>query len=165
MGPFLLKKANLWHSFLPCICCGGNTAAVNEYSFRLHWHWSIVLFNFLLNELHCNLWALAVGLTCCFLMQRLTDDGAAQKLPPSGLNTETAQGDALPTVMLLSPSCFALCAPSKEHSNIFPCLSPSFCLYLIISVLLSAPCCTVVVWIKKCVNPAMGSVFHRLSVT
>lgn len=44
--------------------------------------------------LHCDLWALAVGLTCCFLMQRLTDDGAAQKLPPSGLNTETAQGDA-----------------------------------------------------------------------
>lgn len=84
-----------------------------------------IVFNFPLNELHCNLWALAVGLTCCFLMQRLTDDGAAQKLPPSGLNTETAQGDALPTVMLLSPSCFTLCAPSKVHSDIFPCLSLS----------------------------------------
>lgn len=44
-------------------------------------------------------------------MQRLTDDGATQKLPSSGLNTETAQGDGLSSVMLLSPPCFTLFAP------------------------------------------------------
>lgn len=99
--------------------------------FTLHWHWNITVFNFPLNELHCTFWALSAGLTCCFLMQRLTDNGAAQKLPPSGLNAETAQGDALPTVML-SLSCCTLYALSELHSKIFPCLSLSFCLVFII---------------------------------
>lgn len=62
----------------------------------------------------CVFWALSVGLTCCFLMQRLTDNGAAQKLPSSGLNPETAQGDALLTLSL-SPS-FALYA-SHAHTQ------------------------------------------------
>lgn len=102
----------------PCRCCGRN-ADVKEHFFRPHWHWSIALFNFPLDEVLCDLWALPVVLTCCFLMQRLTDDGAAQKLPPSGLNSETAQGDALPTVMWLSPLCFTLHALCKVHSSIF----------------------------------------------
>lgn len=88
----------------------------------------VAVFNFPQNELYCTLWALSVGLTRCFLMQRLTDDGAAQKLPPSGLNAETAQGDALPPVTLLSPSCFTLYALSKLHSEMFPRLSLPFSL-------------------------------------
>lgn len=80
----------------------------------------VAVFHFPQNELYCTLWALSVGLTRCFLMQRLTDDGAAQKLPPSGLNAETAQGDALPPVLTLSPSCLTLYALSKLHSEMFP---------------------------------------------
>lgn len=62
----------------------------------------------------CVFWALSVGLTCCFLMQRLTDNGAAQKLPSSGLNPETAQGDALLTLSLsqLCPVCI-----TRTHTN------------------------------------------------
>lgn len=75
-------------------------------------------------------------------MQRLTDDGAAQKLPPSGLNAETAQGDALPLVTLLSPSCLTLYALSKLHSEMFPRLSLSFSLDFIF---LRALCRTVLV--------------------
>lgn len=48
-------------------------------------------------------------------MQGLTNDDAVQKLPPSGLKAETAQGDALPTVMSLSLSCFTLHALSELH--------------------------------------------------
>lgn len=80
-------------------------------------------------------------------MQRLTDDGATQKLPPGGLNAETAQGDTMPTVMLLSPPCFA---PSIAHCNTLPLLSISLCLRYIISVLFSAPCRTVVVVVQRC---------------
>ena len=92
-------------------------------------------------------------------MQRLTDDGAAQKLPPSGLNTETAQGDALPTVMLLSPFCFTLYAPSKVYCNIS--LHVCALSYLCWSLL------PVVQWLceeMKCVDLALGLVFHQLSV-
>lgn len=97
-------------------------------------------------------------------MQRLTDDGAAQKLPPSGLNTETAQGDALPSVMLLSPSCFTLYALSKLHSEIFPCLSLSFCLDFIIMCRSPLPVVKYLCEQMKCVNLAMGIGFHQLSV-
>lgn len=83
-------------------------------------------------------------------MQRLTDDGATQKLPPGGLNAETAQGDTMPTVTLLSPPCFALYAPSVAHCNTLPLLSVSLGLRYIISVLFSAPRRTVVVVVQRC---------------
>lgn len=54
-------------------------------------------------------WALTAGLTCCFLMQRLTDNAAAQKLPSSGLNPETAQGETLQTVMSVSFQLYPVC--------------------------------------------------------
>lgn len=82
-------------------------------------------------------------------MQRLTDDGATQKLPAGGLNAETAQGDTMPTATLLSPPCFALHAPSVAHCNTLPILSISLCLRYIISVLFSAPRRTVVV-VQRC---------------
>lgn len=87
--------------------------------------------------LNCTEMALSVGLTCCFLLQRLTDDGAAQKLPPSGLNSETTPGDALPSDMLLSSSCFTLNAPSKTNCNIFLCFS-----HLLYARVLSDLCCS-----------------------
>lgn len=75
-------------------------------------------------------------------MQRLTDEGATQKLPSSGLNTETAQGDALPSVFSVALPCV--------HNNTF--------LFLRLTVLQQ-------LWQKiKCVNRKIDVVFHQLSV-
>lgn len=93
----------------------------------LYWHWNISVLNFPLDELHYSFGAL----------QHLTDDGPPQKLPPSGPNTETAQGDAPHTAMCLSPSCSALYDLSTLHRKISPCLSLYFCLDFIVT------CCSV----------------------
>lgn len=55
-------------------------------------------------------------------MQRQTEDGATQKMPPGGLSTETAQGDAKPKAMMLSASCFIVYACSFEYFNRFDLL-------------------------------------------
>lgn len=67
-----------------------------------------------LTVMRCVLGALCVGLTCCFLVQRLPDNSTAQKLPSSGLNPETAQGDVLLAVRSLS---FQLCPPCITHTH------------------------------------------------
>lgn len=73
-------------------------------------------------------------------MQRLTEDGATQKLPSSGVNTETAQGDDLLTViMFLPPSALPCILPAKRIVTHFPPLSLSVCF-------LSCPCCSPTPW-------------------
>lgn len=118
----------------------------------------VLLSNFPLNELHSKIWALAVGLNCCFPMQHRTDGGAAQKLPPCGLNTDTAQGDGLPAVVLLVLFLlYPLRFRQKAQWHIFS---------VFVSVFhhLCSPL-PVAQWEEmKCANLAKGSVFHQLSV-
>lgn len=66
---FTLKRKDPYGSFKdPANVLGGN-CGVNELFLRATLTLKYTfLINFPLNELHCNLWALAVGLTCCFFL-------------------------------------------------------------------------------------------------
>lgn len=78
-------------------------------------------------------------------MQRLTDDGATQKLPSSGVNTETAQGDDLPPVMFPPPSTLPCMVPAKRIVTHFPPLSLSVCFLSRPCRSPASPCCTIIV--------------------